>query len=539
MRKQLAIGVSMLALTALGGVSESDFILINQQGADSQYTHLVKTSLNQFEPMSGASLPLGLPNRHSIQTASVQFITGGDNIDFGNMDFTDPTIEQCKQNGYTLTSCDAGLLKGLKCPYNSAYFDKCCDASYKYNSSECASPKTLSSDSCGGKYKCYCDRALYPVESCSSPQVTSGGSCTEEGKTYYEKCVCPAYFDKTCEGQNLQGGGEGCTQDGVTKYTSCECKSGYNMTCSDVGPVAPTDYCQMNGIKYYNNCKTCENKCSLDSCPEGVVCEYEDCSQKYCDIGCEVGYTNWCTKPETNCTTLGYTKTEADCSGTNAIKCPYDTSKVFCKNIKNCNKIGDVLYEDGLCAVNPSNIDLNRIPIGIVFDTINRLAIALTDTQTGGSVGSQSMKWSSGSCDTPNLENCMVTDEINECATDGRFNTLAIINTNGGCGGITSAANAAYAYKPKNCKATFCQRGKWFLPSARDLNNIFNSKSILNNSLSLLSQNGATQLSKPYYWSSNEYNKGNAWYFHVSMNKITWLSKGNDYAYYVRPIMSY
>lgn len=38
------------------------------------------------------------------------------------------------------------------------------------------------------------------------------------------------------------------------------------MTCTDIGPVTPSDYCLMNGIKYYNNCKTCENKCTLDSC---------------------------------------------------------------------------------------------------------------------------------------------------------------------------------------------------------------------------------------------------------------------------------
>ena len=54
----------------------------------------------------------------------------------------------------------------------------------------------------------------------------------------------------------------------------------------------------MNGIKYYNNCKTCENKCKLDSCPVGNICEYEDCSQKYCTIGCATGYKDldnyWC-----------------------------------------------------------------------------------------------------------------------------------------------------------------------------------------------------------------------------------------------------
>ena len=79
MRKQLAIGISVLALTALGGVSENN-VSITWQGANPQYTHLVHTSLNQtFEPMSRAGFGLSLPNRKSFKTSSVQFITGGSN----------------------------------------------------------------------------------------------------------------------------------------------------------------------------------------------------------------------------------------------------------------------------------------------------------------------------------------------------------------------------------------------------------------------------------------------------------------------------
>ena len=129
-------------------------------------------------------------------------------------------------------------------------------------------------------------------------QNVSHRCCVEEGVPYYSKCICPAYYDKTCEGENLQGVGEGCTQNGVTKYTSCQCKSGYNMTCSDMGPVTPTDYCLKDGVKYYNNCKTCENKCKLDSCPSGLVCNLEECSQKYCATGCAIGTVDldnyWC-----------------------------------------------------------------------------------------------------------------------------------------------------------------------------------------------------------------------------------------------------
>ena len=298
MRKQLAIGVSTLALTAFGGVSENS-VLFNQ-GVNHNAIHLIETSQSQtFEPLSRADLSLSLPNRSSLKTASVSFITSNKELDFGSMDFEDPTIEQCKNDGYSQVSCPEGQIAGGLCPYNPSYFDKCCDAKYKYSKDECTYPNTISGDSCGGRYMCYCDRSLYPETKCASPMVAEGGdSCVEDGVTYYAKCVCPSSYSQTCDGQNQEGVGTGCTQNGVTKYTSCQCKSGYNMTCSDQGPVTPSDYCLKDGVKYYNNCKTCDNKCTLDKCPDGNVCEYEDCSQKYCVTGCAVGYMDldnyWC-----------------------------------------------------------------------------------------------------------------------------------------------------------------------------------------------------------------------------------------------------
>ncbi len=295
MRKQLAIGLSLFALTGLGGVNEN-FVSVHSQEAHQKYTHLVETSQSQtFEPFVGASLFADLPNRFSYQTVSVQFILDNDRE---NIEFEDLTVKQCQQEGYSQVNCPSGQISGSICPYNSAYFDECCDSHYKYSKEECLYPYTISGDSCGGKYMCYCDRNLYPVTSCMAPQVPEGADCTEDGITYYSKCACPSNYSQTCDGLNQQGVGTGCTQNGITYYTSCQCKSGYNMTCSDIGPVTASDYCLLNGIKYYNNCKTCENKCSLSSCPAGNVCEYEDCSQKYCVIGCATGYKDldnyWC-----------------------------------------------------------------------------------------------------------------------------------------------------------------------------------------------------------------------------------------------------
>ena len=192
---------------------------------------------------------------------------------------------------------------------------------------------TVSGDSCGGKYMCYCDRSLYSITSCPSPQVPSSDSCTEDGTTYYASCDCPNSYSQTCSGTNLQGSGSGCIKNGETRYQSCDCASGYNMTCNDMGPTRPTDYCQLNGIKYYNSCKTCENRCTVAEADkqDGVVYEHEECSDKYCAIGCATGYTNWCTKPETDCGTLGYTKSVSQCPD-GYLTCPYNAAAVFCED---------------------------------------------------------------------------------------------------------------------------------------------------------------------------------------------------------------
>ena len=310
---------------------------------------LIEKNQNRFE-FGPQTLSLELPDAGSVSVknfpklANVTFITGDKQLDFGNIEFADPYDQLCKDKGYTKTSCETGYWKSDFCPYKNEYFKQCCADKYKYTADSCSYPNELSSDGCGGKYRCICNRTLYPVESCVSPQVVSGDACTEDGKKYYSECVCPSNYTETCTGQNQQGRGTGCNYNGTTKYTACECKPGYNQTCTELGPVTPSDYCQMNGIKYYNNCKTCENKCKLDSCPAGVSCTLEDCSGKYCDVGCATGYVNWCTKPETDCAKLGYTKSVSQCSD-GYLQCPYNSAAVFCEeqavetcNIANCTK---------------------------------------------------------------------------------------------------------------------------------------------------------------------------------------------------------
>ena len=276
---------------------------------------------------------------HLPKLAAVHFLTKENGLNFGSggLEFSDNTAEQCKELGYTVTSCPGGTLIDA-CPYNSSYYKTCCGSEYKYTASNCSLLNTTS-ESCGGKYKdCDCNATMYPVTSCTSPQVVatgSGSSCTADGITRYSECVCPSSYSETCTGQNMQGKGTGCTKNGTTKYTACECKAGYNLTCSGSGgsPARPTDYCLKDGIKYYNSCNTCAFRCSIAEADKqpGIVYEYEECSKKYCDIGCATGYIDWCEKPETDCAKLGYTKSASQCAN-GYLKCPYNSAAVFCED---------------------------------------------------------------------------------------------------------------------------------------------------------------------------------------------------------------
>ena len=498
---------------------------------------LIEKNQNRFE-FGPQTLSLELPDAGSVSVknfpklASVHFLTESNSLQFNVPAFEDTSVQNCKYLGYTKTSCSSGN-PSVFCPYNNAYFKECCDASYKYTADSCIYPNTISKTSCGGKYQCTCDTTLYPVTSCTSPQTPAtgnGSSCTANGVTRYSECVCPSNYTETCTGQNQQGRGSGCTYNGTTKYTACECKPGYNQTCTELGPVTPSDYCQMNGIKYYNNCKTCENKCKLDSCPAGVSCTLEDCSGKYCDVGCATGYVNWCTKPETDCAKLGYTKSVSQCSD-GYLQCPYNSAAVFCEDVIS---VGSILYGDGTIA---NGLVTGKTPIGIVFDTAHRLAVALTDINSSGSAGSSAMYWSTSYYDIPALGNCTSSTDLMTCGVDGRANTTAILNCGSSCGS-TPAATATNSYEPSGCSKDFCKKTKWFLPSMRDLITLYNAKSYVNASLSLTASSGAKTLTESYYWSSTEYNTDTAWTLRMSDGHSGWSYKfsSNDY---VRPVVKY
>ena len=166
--------------------------------------------------------------------------------------------------------------------------------------------------------------------------------------------------------------------------------------------------------------------------------------------------------PTPDCTTLGYTKTESECTGANLVlKCPFNDSKVACSAVTVTYepKVGYILYSDKTFS---PNVEAGKTPIGVIFDEENRLAVALTDVKKDGSAGSEVMSWSSSSssyCDTPGLENCKKSNTlITTCGLDGRANTDTILAST--CNGTTYAANAVNSYQVSGCSKDFCRQGK-------------------------------------------------------------------------------
>ena len=184
-----------------------------------------------------------------------------------------------------------------------------------------------------------------------------------------------------------------------------------------------------------------------------------------------------------------------------------------------------------------------KTPIGVVFDTANRLALALTDVKKDGTAGSERMYWSSSYCDTPGLQNCTTTEipygtnlTPITCGVDGRLNTNAILAST--CNGTTYAATATNNYQPAGCTKDFCKKSKWFLPSLRDLQNIYLQKTQIDASLTLLKSNGATDIGTKYYWSSTEYSNNVAWGFYMYNGvRHYYVKYGNNY--YVRPVLAF
>ena len=232
-----------------------------------------------------------------------------------------------------------------------------------------------------------------------------------------------------------------------------------------------------------------------------------------------------------NCSSLGYSSTTA-CEG--GLTCPWGNAW-FCNvgggsstpDYSDC-EIGDILYSDMSCN---ANIVASKTPIGVVFDTTNKLAIALTYSAE---------KWSEKSFDIPDLEN-INSSLVGLGDWQGKNNTKIILEYCSKSGYSCPAAEYANNYTTSGTVA-----GDWYLPAIGEVNAIYVYNEILSSTLAKV---GGSMLDGESFasrhWSSSEHSAEASWAQDVitgnfiTQDKIYGDGFGNKGYYRVRPVINY
>ena len=241
-------------------------------------------------------------------------------------------------------------------------------------------------------------------------------------------------------------------------------------------------------------------------------------------IGNTSVWAQTCATPPT-CESLGYTLTASQCTGRTVLKCPLDTSKIFCVSAAEagetteCSNVGDILYSDMSCSTAPIS---GKVAIGVVASPTRGLAIALEEGRA---------QWSDINFDIPNLTN---NEDAPTADFSGKSNTKTIVDY---CKANNKSCTAAeYAY---NYRTVGTETGDWYLPSGGELQSIYDNKDKLNATLQALgtTQFNATNISSSHYWSSSEYRAARAWF--LDFHNGPWIDSFKDNYYSVRPVITY
>ena len=276
-----------------------------------------------------------------------------------------------------------------------------------------------------------------------------------------------------------------------------------------------------------------------------------------------------------SCTDLGYTRTADECPD-GSVKCPWNTGLVFCECGKaykyacegdnetagtdkcgnyyaacdcddgyiwkngacvssrpSCN-IGDIFYTDNTCAA-AANHDSSKTVLGIVVHVndngVGGQIMAPWPIDTNGnktSSNSTTMYWSTEYVDISSLPN-YTSRETASKDYDSCGNTDKIVAQ--GHAGTNPAAWAARKYAPTTDTA-----GKWCLPAAGIMTNIYNNQDAIQTAISKV---GGVSYPSCCNWSSSEYSSSHAW--RSSLNGSYGLDYGtNKGTYgYVLPVLAF
>ena len=213
-----------------------------------------------------------------------------------------------------------------------------------------------------------------------------------------------------------------------------------------------------------------------------------------------------------SCENLGYTQTIADCKGMdNILRCPMDVTQMFCvKGGGSCD--GDVaapaipgyiLYADKTTS---PDVVSGKAPIGVVFDSEKRLAVALSYSSNMAFVENASEVSSDGSSSyipsVPSRGNCGECydsskpsgerDQLTEAclkaceSKDGKSNTLNLVNYALTMQLPLTAAVYTYTFQPTACTLEWCKASKWFLPSMPEVYTLYQNREVVDAALTLV-----------------------------------------------------
>ena len=213
----------------------------------------------------------------------------------------------CQDNGYVVTSCTPPTYLSEQCPTDAMYYKTCASDTQRACSE-------LNSD-----YVASCPEGYEKDSTDLCSYDNTYGSCCNLCSDY------PYTLDQIPSGYLAGDSCEAC--GGVTKYKKVPDTCTGFYACPD-GAAHDATTCLHGDEIWYSSC--CAYACTLDACPSGTECEYEECSLKYCAVGCSTNYIDYCSVPEMDCSVLGYKATS--CSGEKLI-CPYDSGKFYCINI--------------------------------------------------------------------------------------------------------------------------------------------------------------------------------------------------------------
>ena len=203
-----------------------------------------------FCPIDSSYFKTCVCDANMTQTCTKPYYGVGPQCDGKYASCEKDTPRACKEDGYGQSgACPDLQTPNKKCPYDSAYYDKCVCRSDLVT---CTYPQSGVGEACGGKYA---------------------------------SCQCPSSY-KSCECGGAAGA-TSCTVNGVTTYSSCkECCSAEYIYDSSNCPAPKKLGGKACGGKY----TTCEGLCSdagyLDKIPSGKICNKITYSEKTCYTSC-------------------------------------------------------------------------------------------------------------------------------------------------------------------------------------------------------------------------------------------------------------